>query len=172
MWSFIFHLSKYLQEKIGCTILYFIVALLDKWIALLGGSPSMANSSNDPNFLLGLISPNSELRFPVGFGLAYYLIGALLLDFNAHKLHERAAQEEQEIVEGEDKLPYAVKKRLQRRSRLYWSTLRRYVFLHTWSLVAASILLWLFSKSEESVILFLIYALSYTGKLQYNSPND
>lgn len=108
--------------------------------------------------------PNSELRFPVGFGLAYYLIGAVLLDFNAHKLHELASRDVQEVVEGEDKLPYANKMRLHRRTLLYWRTLRRYLFLHSWSLAVAATLLWIFSKSEQSVILFLSYVVSYTGK--------
>lgn len=120
------------------------------------------SSTSSP--LLGLVSPDSELRFPIGFGLAYYLIGAVLLDFNAHKLHERASQDVQEIVEGDDKLSYAIKMRLHRRTLLYWRTLRRYVFLHTWSLVVAATLLWLFSETQESVILFLSYVLSYTGK--------
>jgi hypothetical protein len=120
------------------------------------------SSASSP--LLGLVSPDSELRFPIGFGLAYYLIGAVLLDFNAHKLHERASRDVQEIIEGDDKLSYAIKKRSHRRTLLYWRTLRRYVFLHTWSLVFAATLLWLFSETHESVILFLSYVLSYTGK--------
>lgn len=114
--------------------------------------------------LLGLVSPDSELRFPIGFGLAYYLIGAVLLDFNAHKLHELSSRDVQEIVEGDDKLSDAIQKNKHRRTLLYWRTLRRYVFLHSWSLVVATTLLWMFSKSQESVILFLIYVASYTGK--------
>src|SRR5277367_6782724 len=125
----------------------------------------MAKSSAN-SALLGLISPDSDLRFPIGFGLAYYLIGAVLLDFNSHKLHELASRDVQEIVEGDDNLSDAIKKKTHRRTLLYWRTLCRYLFLHTWSLVLATTLLWLFSKSQESVILFLSYVLSYTGKFQ------
>jgi hypothetical protein len=88
----------------------------------------------------------------------------VLLDFNSHKLHELASRDVQEIVEGEEKLSDAVKKKIHRRTLLYWRTLRRYLFLHSWSLVVATTLLWLFSNSQESVILFLSYVISYTGK--------
>jgi hypothetical protein len=120
--------------------------------------------------LLGLTSPDTELRFPVGFGLAYYLIGAVLLDFNAHKLNELASRDMDGIVESDDKLSDSIKEKASRRSALYWRTLRRYLFLHIWSLVVSATALWLFSKSHESVILFLSFIAAYTGKSLLGFP--
>jgi hypothetical protein len=85
-------------DEIGCTILYFIIALLDKWVSLISGGA-----------LTGLLSSAQNLRMPVGFGLAYYLIGAVLLDFNVHKLHELASQGKEEIVPSDDDISEAVR---------------------------------------------------------------
>lgn len=57
-------------------MLYFVIALLDRWIMLINGDE-----------MAGLGSQKDSTRIPVGFGLAYYLIGAVLLDINGQKLH-------------------------------------------------------------------------------------
>ena len=51
-------------------LLYFVVALMDKWVALVTGGA-----------LVGLSAASSpEYHLAVGFGLSYYLIGAVSLD--------------------------------------------------------------------------------------------
>ncbi len=138
-------------------MLYFIVALLDKWIALINGGN-----------LFGLINTNISLPMPVGFGLAYYLIGAVLLDFNAHKLHELAAKTTEGIVSTDEGITHAVKARSDNRRKVYWKTLARYMMLHVWGLGATSLLLWLFSStSKTGVLIFLSYVLAYTGRFSY-----
>jgi hypothetical protein len=83
--------SKCLHLQIGCVILYFIIALLDKWIALLGGGQSI-DGEKGVSELFGLTSTNPEYSYAIGFGLTYYLIGAVLLDYNAQKLHGLSAK--------------------------------------------------------------------------------
>ncbi|KAL5344247.1 hypothetical protein ACLOAV_010817 [Pseudogymnoascus australis] len=78
-------------DEVGCTILYFVIALLDKWIALIGGWQSI-NGQESGNEQLGFTSTDTEFRYAIGFGIAYYLIGAVLLDYNAQKLNELAAK--------------------------------------------------------------------------------
>ena len=134
-------------------MLYFIVALLDKWVALIDG-----------RHVLGLGSSSISLRIPVGFGLAYYLIGAVLLDFNATKLHELAGTGDQEIVSSDADIANAMKVKLQNRKLLYWKTLSRYLLWHIWGLAVTSILIWLFAKKKEESIYFLSYVGAYTGK--------
>jgi hypothetical protein len=118
---------------------------------------------------------------PVGFGLAYYLIGAVLLDFNAHKLHELASQVSEEIVLSEDDISGAMRTKSHARKSLYWRTLRRYLLWHVWALAVTTTLLWLFSSSmiqststtshpgptSDSSIVFLSYVGAYTGLLWY-----
>ncbi|TVY29101.1 hypothetical protein LHYA1_G002449 [Lachnellula hyalina] len=132
-------------------MLYFIVALLDKWVALIDG-----------RHVLGLGSSSISLRIPVGFGLAYYLIGAVLLDFNATKLHELAGTGDQEIVSSDADIANAMKMKLQNRKLLYWKTLSRYLLWHIWGLAVTSILIWLFAKKKEESIYFLSYVGAYT----------
>jgi hypothetical protein len=134
-------------------MLYFIVALLDKWVALIHGGQ-----------VLGLGSSSISLRIPVGFGLAYYLIGAVLLDFNATKLHELAGTGDEEIVPSDSDIANAAKIKLENRKTLYWKTLCRYLLWHIWGLAVTTILIWVFAKKKEKTIYFLGYVGAYTGK--------
>ncbi|CZT05212.1 related to glycosyl transferase [Rhynchosporium agropyri] len=146
-------------DEIGCTMLYFIVALLDKWISLLSGGD-----------LIGLLPfGNVSLTMPVGFGLAYYLVGAVLLDFNANKLHELAAKSTEEVIPTDGDLAQALKQKSDNRRSVYWKTLGRFLLLHVWGLAVTSALLWLFASTEssEGTIIFLSYVLAYTGLLWY-----
>ena len=61
---------RHTGRDIWSGLLYFVVALMDKWVSLFtsGG-------------LVGLSAASSaEFRLAVGFGLCYYLIGAVSLD--------------------------------------------------------------------------------------------
>jgi hypothetical protein len=143
-------------NQVGCGLLYFIVALLDKWNALLAGGQ-----------VLGLSAMNTRYRMPVGFALAYYLIGAVLLDLNAGKLHTMTARDQNMLIGDPSSIPEAVKREVRARRYLYWTMLGRYLLLHVWSLAVSSSLLWVFDSTEESTILFLAYVGAYTGLLWY-----
>ncbi|TQS36907.1 hypothetical protein Golomagni_02634 [Golovinomyces magnicellulatus] len=143
-------------DEVGCNILYFLIALLDKWNAILAG-----------RHVLGLSSANSQHKIPVGFSLAYYLIGAVFLDFNATKLHVMTTQSQNMLIGDLKSLPKAVKREVKARRILYWKILGRYSLFHVWSLVISSSLLWIFQSTEESTILFMTYVGAYTGLLWY-----
>jgi len=148
-------------------MLYFILALLDKWIMLMTGQQ-----------LLGLGSSNKDLTLPMGFGLAYYLVGAVLLDFNANKLHDlAAAQGKEEVIQTDNDVHAAVRAKSHNRKILYWKTLFHYLMLHVWGLAIMSTLILLFASSDprggklvkkpsQPTIIFLGYAMAYTGKHQ------
>ncbi|CAG8982809.1 hypothetical protein HYALB_00001090 [Hymenoscyphus albidus] len=108
-------------DEVGCSLLYFIVALLDKWSSILDGGQS-----------LGLAAMNTKYRMPVGFSLAYYLIGAVLLDFNAAKLHTMSAKGQNMLIGEVKSIPQAVKREVRARRSLYWTMLGRYLFFHVW----------------------------------------
>ncbi|RDL42046.1 UDP-Glycosyltransferase phosphorylase [Venustampulla echinocandica] len=143
-------------DEVGCSLLYFIVALLDKWSSLLDGGQ-----------LLGLSAQNLNYRMPVGFALAYYLIGAVLLDFNANKLHKMTAKGQNMLIGNLSSIPEAVRREVRARRNLYWTMLGRYLLFHVWSLAVASTLLWVFDGSRDSTTLFIGYVVAYTGLLWY-----
>ncbi|KAM3074372.1 hypothetical protein ACMFMG_002820 [Clarireedia jacksonii] len=143
-------------DEIGCGLLYFIVALLDKWSSLLDGGR-----------LLGLSAFNTRYRMPVGFALAYYLIGAVLLDLNATKLHTMTAKSQNMLIGDVSSIPEAVKAGVKARKHLFWSMLGRYTLFHVWSLAVSSSLLWVFDSTESSTLLFVAYVGAYTGLLFY-----
>ncbi|KAH8663097.1 glycosyltransferase family 4 protein [Tricladium varicosporioides] len=143
-------------DEVGCSLLYFIVALIDKWSSLLDGGQ-----------LLGLSALNTRYRMPVGYALAYYLIGAVLLDINAAKLHTMTARGQNMLIGDVLSIPEAVKREVKARRYLYWTMLGRYLLMHVWSLAIASVLLWTFDSTLESTILFVSYIAAYTGLLWY-----
>jgi hypothetical protein len=139
-------------------MLYFIIALLDKWISLIDGGS-----------LTGLTSSNKDLRMPVGFGLAYYLIGAVLLDFNAHRLYEIASRSKEDVVPTDGDIHSAALVKSHNRKTVYWLTLGKYLLWHVWGLAGTITLVWVFTSqsSVKPTIIFLSYVLAYTGLLWY-----
>ena len=117
--------------------------------------------------MLGLSSIDKHHRLPVGYALAYYLIGAVLLDLNAAQLHKMTAKGQNMQIGDVSTIPEAVKRELQARRYIYWTMLGRYLLFHVWSLAVASTLLWAFDGTRESTLLFLAYVIAYTGLLWY-----
>lgn len=101
---------------------------------------------------------------PVGFALAYYLIGAVLLDVNATKLHTMTAKSQNMLIGDVSSIPEAVKAGVKARKHLFWSMLGRYTLFHVWSLAVSSSLLWVFDSTKSSTLLFVAYVGAYTGK--------
>lgn len=66
---------------------------------------------------------NTRYRMPVGFALAYYLIGAVLLDFNAAKLHAMTARGQNMLIGDVSSILEAVKREVRARRYLYWTML-------------------------------------------------
>lgn len=144
-------------DEVGCGILYFVVALLDKWIELLSGGR-----------LLGLSAAlNDEFRFAVGFGLAYYLIGAVLVDTKASHLHELVHKTEPTGIKTAKEIRIYQKQEIRQKRRLYWTTLGRFLGWHCWALAVTTALMWSFRSSLEGMLMFGAYVIAYTGLLWY-----
>ncbi|KAF7511371.1 hypothetical protein GJ744_004560 [Endocarpon pusillum] len=144
-------------DEVGCGILYFLVALLDKWIELVSGGR-----------LLGLSAAlNDELRFAVGFGLAYYLIGAVLVDTKASHLHALVNKVEPAGIRTAKEIRAHQKREVRQKRRLYWTTLAKFLGWHVWGLAFSTALIWTFQSSLEAMIMFGAYVIAYTGLLWY-----
>jgi hypothetical protein len=145
------------SSKIGCTMLYFLVALLDKWIELISGGPILGLSDAE----------NLNLRMSVGFGLAYYLIGAVLLDYKAQHLHELSKIMNPISIKSAEHIRDAAVNDAKAKQRLYWRTLGMFLSVHVWALGVTSALIWMLDGSKECLIIFLSYVGAYSGLILY-----
>ncbi|CAI7604605.1 unnamed protein product [Penicillium crustosum] len=145
------------SKEMGCGVLYFVIALLDKWAQLLSGDR-----------ILGLTSAvNDANRMAVGFALAYYLIGAVLIDTKAQELHDALGKNAPFSVKSAKDIRLAQKQEVQLRRKVYWRVLFRFLLWHVWSLALATALIWTFQSSIEGMIVFFSYVLAYTGLIWY-----
>lgn len=144
-------------DEIYCGILYFLVALMDRWLDLVHGGQ-----------LVGLgAEMDSTLRLSVGFGLAYYLIGAVLLDYKAQHLHTLSEQMSPVSIENTDQIKQAKANDLKFRRHLYFNTLCHFIGVHVWALALCTALVWIFNGSSTGLVMFLSYVGAYSGLLLY-----
>ena len=144
-------------DEVWVGVLYFIVALLDKWTALISGQP-----------IVGLSAANSdEFRLAVGFGLAYYLVAAIFLDSTAHPLWAVANKKQRRNVASLKDLERVAREDAAARRKLYWGGLAKFFFLHIWGLAVTSALMMVFEGSRPAIIMYVAYIASYTGLLWY-----
>ncbi|CBX97840.1 predicted protein [Plenodomus lingam JN3] len=145
-------------DEIYCGVLYFVVALMDRWLNLIHGGRQVG---------LGGDSTNETLRLSVGFGLAYYLIGAVLLDYKAQHLHTLSEQLSPMSIENAAQIRQAKANDQKFRRHLYFGTLARFIGVHVWGLAVCACLIWVFNGSSTGLIMFLAYVGAYSGLLLY-----
>ncbi len=141
-------------------LLYFLVALADKWVALFTGAS-----------LVGLSAASSEtFRLGVGWGLCYYLVGALMLDIVSQPLWSLANEKSKERIASLEGLGTVTAQDAAARRRLYSTNLARFFFLHLWAVAVFAALMWVFQDSRDNTVMFLSYIGAYSGLLfyQYN----
>ncbi|KAF3023853.1 hypothetical protein E8E15_004983 [Penicillium rubens] len=145
------------SKEMGCGVLYFVIALLDKWAQLLSGDRMLAflPAENDAN------------RMAVGFALAYYLIGAVLIDTKAQELHDALGSKPPLSVRSAKDIRLVQKQEVQLRRKVYWRVLFRFLLWHVWSLALATALIWTFQSMVEGMTIFFSYVLAYTGLIWY-----
>ncbi|EFX04881.1 glycosyl group 1 family protein [Grosmannia clavigera kw1407] len=140
--------------------MYFVIALLDKWIALMTRS-----------HLVGLSAASSTLyRFGIGFGLCYYLFGAVALDIVSQPMWIAANEKSKQPITSLESLSEITKNDIKARHRLYWRSLVKFFFFHLWGTAIFSALIWAYDDDSGNCIMFLSYILAYSGLLwfQYN----
>lgn len=144
-------------DEVGCGILYFLVALMDKWVELLVGVRLIGLSS----------SLNNQFRMAIGFSLAYYLIGAVLIDVKAQELHGAVDISAPDGIRTTKELREHQKRHVRLRRKMYCRTLFRFLIWHCWALALTVTLTWIFQASLGGTIMYLAYVTSYTGLLWY-----
>jgi hypothetical protein len=145
------------DDEVGCGILYFLTALMDRWLDLLNGIQHLGLGAEG----------NDILRLSIGLGLAYYLIGAVLLDYKAQHLHQLSEQMAPVSVEDIPHIRKAKSNDMKFRRHLYWNTLCHFIGVHVWALAVSIALVWIFNSSPLGTIMFLAYVGAYSGLLLY-----
>ncbi|KAI8933556.1 hypothetical protein NX059_009290 [Plenodomus lindquistii] len=145
-------------DEVYCGVLYFVVALMDRWLSILHGGRQVG---------LGGDSNNDTVRLSVGLGLAYYLIGAVLLDYKAQHLHTLSEQMSPISIENSAQIRVAKANDKKFRRHLYLGTLCRFIGVHVWALALCAAMIWIFNGSSTGLIMFLAYVGAYSGLLLY-----
>ncbi len=143
--------------EVWCGVLYFVVALMDKWVALLSGGALVGLSAAD----------SSRYRLSVGFGLSYYLIAAVCLDAVATPLWPIANRKTTTRIDSLEHLNEVAVIDVNARRKVYWSNFAKFFFSHIWGIALMTALLWTFEGDEKATIMFLAYVGAYTGLLWY-----
>jgi hypothetical protein len=143
-------------QEVWGGLLYFALALMDKWTALFTGES-----------IVGLSISSETYRLAVGFGLAYYLAGAIILDAVSKPLWALAHKDGDQQVSSLESLDNAIRNNKRNRRALYWTHLFKYSLLHVWGLAVTSALLWAFESSRAATQMYLAYVGAYSGLLWY-----
>ena len=148
---------RHAGDEVWCGVFYFLIALLDKWVAMLcGGSIVGLSAATDKTY-----------RMAVGFGLAYYLMGAVVLDSVSQPLWQLAKRTIPQPIQSMKFLLEASIKDAKAKRMLYWTSLAKFFFVHIWGLSATATLMWTFDNSKDATGMYLAYIFAYTGLLWY-----
>lgn len=147
---------RHAGPEVWCGMLYFVIALLDKWVAILTGGS-----------VVGLSTSSEVFRLAVGFGLAYYLIGAVFLDAVGQPLWALANKKEPTPVSSLETLRAASNRDASANRKLYWTNLIKFLFLHLWGIAVTAALMWVFEDNRDATIMYVAYVGAYTGLLWY-----
>ncbi|PYH91621.1 glycosyl transferase [Aspergillus ellipticus CBS 707.79] len=148
---------RHTGADVWCGILYFIVALSDKWTALLTGES-----------IVGLSAANSATyRLTVGFALGYYLLGAVILDAVSQPLWTLVTKPTPQPVSSLASLRQVTLNDARARRKLYWTSLMKFFFLHIWGTAISMAIMWSFEVSQLATIMYLAYVGCYSGLLWY-----
>jgi len=148
---------RFANTEIASGVMYFILALLDRWIELVCGGK-----------LIGLaILGDENARIAIGFSLVYYLFSAFILDYLATPLFAKVTKGSDLKVKSAAHLNEVARLDAKIKSSLYWRTLAKFLGMHLWGLAVCSAIIWTYIDDMEATILFLAYAASYCGLLWY-----
>jgi glycosyltransferase involved in cell wall biosynthesis len=148
---------RHAGDEVWCGVLYFAVALMDKWAALISGGN-----------IVGLSAADSPIyRLAVGFGLASYLVSAIFLDGIAQPLWATANKKASRPISSLPQLKQVYLEDATARRRLYWTTLFKFFLMHTYGVALTAALMWTLEGSRRAVIMYLAYMGAYIGLLWY-----
>lgn len=149
-----------MRKEIGSALLYFVIALLDRWTELLSGGRLVGFA------VLG----DTDVRIGICLGLIFYLMGAFFLDIKVQPLYELLSETNKGALDSADDLNKIVTGARKGRRAVYMQNLFQLSFLLSFALIISTGLLLGYTDSETALFLYLAYSCSYSGLLvfQYN----
>lgn len=149
-----------MRKEIGSALLYFVIALLDRWTELLSGGRLVGFA------VLG----NTNVRIGICLGLIFYLMGAFFLDIKVQPLYELLGKTNKGALDSSADLQKILQGARKGRRSVYMQNLLQLSFLLSLALIISTGLLLGYTDSEAAVLLYLAYSCSYAGLLlfQYN----
>ncbi|PIA89522.1 hypothetical protein CB0940_07528 [Cercospora beticola] len=144
-------------DEVWCGVLYFLIALMDKWVSLVTGHNVVGLSD----------AGNPVYRLAVGFSLAYYLIAAVCLDAVAQPLWPMANKKTPQQITSLAFLKEAALNDAKARRKLYWTNWAKFFFSHLWGFAISASLMWIFQSAKSATIMFMAYTGAYSGLLWY-----
>ncbi|KAK0103247.1 hypothetical protein ONS95_005281 [Cadophora gregata] len=152
-----FVLWRQAGDEVVCGVLYFLIALLDRWVELLTGGN-----------LLSLLNDKSDtVRKATALGLAYYLIGSVILDYKSYTLNGLIEAQNPEPIRSAAHIREAMVKTAKARQKLYFSTFSQFLSVHVWSLALTTTLLFVLDGTKDGLLVFLSLVFAYSGLLLY-----
>ena len=148
---------RYASREVACGLLYFAVALIDRWIELVCGGK-----------LIGLAiiqEPGSTIS--ICLGLVYYLFGAVVLEIVTNPLYEAVKSVGLDRIQSVQHLKEIGRKEARRKQKLYWGTLWKFICFNGFGLAFASAFIWVYVNGQNAVILFFAYTFAYSGLLWF-----
>jgi hypothetical protein len=148
------------KAEIANGVLYFLLALLDRWIELICGG----------RLIDLIVLSHGQSRIAVGLGLIYYLFGAVTLDIKCNPLYDAVKKVSLERLRSAAHLNDVARNDAYNKQRLYWGTLLKFICIHIWGLAFVTSFFWVYVEDEQATIVLLAYIFAYTGLLwfQYN----
>ncbi|OZJ05523.1 hypothetical protein BZG36_01903 [Bifiguratus adelaidae] len=155
-------LWRYCYLEMGYGIIYFFVALLDRWIVLLTGGD-----------IIGLslaVNGHVDYSLATSFGLMYYLLGSISLEIHAISVYKAIWKKSDDRIRTETQLARSTNGKARRRLHIYIFSLFEYVWSLFFALAISTLLAWLSLRDSEAIIAFFLYIIGYTGVLmmQFN----
>jgi hypothetical protein len=155
-----FILWRHCSPEVAFGVIYFVLALLDRWIELICGGQ-----------IIGLVLlTNGTTRIGISLGLIYYLMGAVVLDIRCAPLYILAQKTSSAPLRSLTQLREASTLDARALRKMYWTELGAASAMMSLAFAFCALLVWLFVDSAEGFAIFCAYVAGYTGLMwfQYN----
>lgn len=155
-----FILWRHAKIEIVFGLLYFVLALLDRWIELFVGGE-----------IIGLILLRDDTsRIAIAMALVAYLVAAVVLDIKVYPLYNLTQISKSGRLTTTEMLHEAQATDRNNRRKLYVSYFSSVMCLASLGFGACGALVWTFVPNVDGVAIFFVYSSAYLGLLcyQYN----
>lgn len=152
-----FILWRHAKVEIAFGLIYFVLALLDRWVELFCGGE-----------IIGLILLKDDTtRVAIALALVAYLIAAVIMDIKVHPLYTLSRVSTSGQLINTAMLNEAHASDRKNRRKMYLSYFSAVMFLSLIGFGACGLLVWAFVPSNGSIYIFFAYAGAYIGLLWY-----